>query len=901
MMRWLFLLFTLVLSTPAWSATYYVATTGDDSTGDGSLGNPWRNPQKCAASPIVAGDTCIIRDGTYSASPYTLLISSGAGSASGTASQPITIKAEHPHGTKIVQPTRNGQAVAVYIGRPYYIIEDFEVDGSTTTYDTGSSASHAGIGVYASNVTVRRNHVHHIARTMCNDSAFGNAGIFTNVGLSNILIEYNEINTIGRLRDGESGCTTVRFQHDHGIYITWGTDITVRRNLVYDTNRGFPMNIYSSSTSVHTRYKIQNNTFAGRSPTGLPNGHIIIGGTWVDGEITNNLFYQVDDQLAIQQFALSASSSGNSVSYNRTNINLPGASPLFGGATPTGFSYSNNSNNSGIGFTNALCTASDGGCQNTDFTLGVSSNAINTGTSVVGVNCTDACDQGAFETFGPVAASINASLLDVTYNPSYGPVQVGGAAGHSVGCTVSCGTLTVSNASLFSSANSIVRYTVSGFSGGNCVNTQTITKSFNSSTGVLTDSINIGGTRNQPVHSYGPFSVTNQCSGGGSPALPGTPHILYELDGNENDTSGNALHGTRSGGSYVEGKYGQALQGTDGTAVSVTAPYGSGINPSTQSLTITFGYEVPAGSESATRTVFGASLGTNQRLHISTQSGTWQIAIQSSATSSGTPSNLPVVAGWNRICLRVDSGTDTATLTVNNVTGTGGASKTYTSYTLASNLVVGLPSGFSTTVAGGGKWDRAVVYTTLISCNDDWLAWEPTATPTVGTYSQTATRWLRVMDDGSSGPVLYSTASTINVVQGGAVIHQSRTLCSGANCSAIGEKLWYTRNGGTAQEVPNSFTSDGVSFWGQNTVEHMYLGAASWSPSLSGTTQTTNVAQPTIDLDQDASIARNSVIRFASDATGTFCFHERDQNGNELSSVPTACVTLISPQANGAP
>lgn len=906
MIRLLAVFLTLTLSVPAWSATYYVATTGNDSTGDGSITTPWRNPQKCAAPPVAAGDTCIVRNGTYTATPYVILITSGGGSAAGTATNPITIKSENPGGAVLVQPTRNATAVTIYVSRPYYVIEGFDIDGSSTTYNTGTSTSHAGIGIYASNVTVRRNHIHDIARTQCGDSAFGNAGVFVAPGLSNILIEYNWIHTIGRLRNGESGCTTNKYQHDHGIYITWGTDITVRRNLIYDTNRGFPVNIYNTGTSVHTRYKIYNNTFAGRSPTGSPVGQIVTGGIWVDGEITNNLFYQPSTARVIQVFNLSTSSSGNVVSYNRTNVDVTGTAStfMFGGTSPTGFTQSNNTENSTIGFTDAACTQADGGCENYDFTLASGSNAINAGTSVTGVSCTGVCDQGAFETHGPVSASITASLLDVTYNTAYGPIQVGGATGHSVGCTTACGTLTVANASLFSSADSIVRYTVSGFSGGNCVDTQTITESFDASTGTLTDSINIGGTLNQPVHSYGPLAVTNNCDGGGSPTPPGSPHRLYELDGDGNDTSGNAGHATVSGGSFVAGKYGQALQGTDGVAVSATSDYGSGVNPSTQDLTIIFGYEVPAGATSLTRTFAGSSLGTDQRLHISAQSGTWQIAIGDSSTSVGTPSNLPVVEGWNRVCLRLDSTADVATLTVNNVTGTDGATKAIPNYTLASNIAFGLPSGFNTVVAGGGKWDKAVIYTSLVSCNDDWLAWEPPASPSVGTYAQTGARWLRVMDDGASGPVLYSTASTINVVQGGAVIYQSQTDCTAAACSAIGQKLWYTKNGGTAQEVPNAFTSDGVSFWGVNTSEHMYLGTATCciSGALTandGTTQTTNVAQPTIELAQDASIVRNSVLRFADDATGTFCFHEREQNGNELDSVPTACVVLIPPQASG--
>ncbi|MBO9610494.1 MAG: carbohydrate-binding cenc domain protein, partial [Paenibacillaceae bacterium] len=64
--------------------TYYVATTGNDTTGNGTIGNPWRTIQK-AASLMAAGDTCIIRAGTYreTVTPAN----------SGTAGNPITFKA----------------------------------------------------------------------------------------------------------------------------------------------------------------------------------------------------------------------------------------------------------------------------------------------------------------------------------------------------------------------------------------------------------------------------------------------------------------------------------------------------------------------------------------------------------------------------------------------------------------------------------------------------------------------------------------------------------------------------------------------------------------------------------------------------------------------------------------
>jgi hypothetical protein len=308
----------------------------------------------------------------------------------------------------------------------------------------------------------------------------------------------------------------------------------------------------------------------------------------------------------------------------------------------------------------------------------------------------------------------------------------------------------------------------------------------------VTDSVNIGGTLNQPVHSYGPLAVTNNCSETGVPTGP-PPHILYELDGDEEDTSGNNLDGTRSGGSYVAGKYGQALQGTDGTAVSVTAPYGEAVNPSTQSLTIVVGYEVPAGAENLTRTVAGASLGTNQRLHISTQSGTWQIAVQSSSVSVSTPSNLSVVAGWNRLCLRLDSGTNTATLTVNNTTGTGGATKAYTPYTLASDLAFGLPSGFNTSVAGGGKWDKAAIYTSLIDCNDDWLAWEPASPEASGTFTQAAWKARSL-----TANTLFGGSQPLKSIPSGAVGLSVQVDCTDAStaCTSIGFRPWYSKTAG---------------------------------------------------------------------------------------------------------
>lgn len=56
-------------------ATYYVDPAGNDTTGDGSSGNPWASPGKAAGS-MSAGDICRIQPGTY-------LIGNGTANTSG--------------------------------------------------------------------------------------------------------------------------------------------------------------------------------------------------------------------------------------------------------------------------------------------------------------------------------------------------------------------------------------------------------------------------------------------------------------------------------------------------------------------------------------------------------------------------------------------------------------------------------------------------------------------------------------------------------------------------------------------------------------------------------------------------------------------------------------------------
>lgn len=62
--RFIFLLVSFFFVATSHAATYYVSTTGNDATGDGSIGNPWLTLYK-ATSTVTSGNTIHVNAGTY--------------------------------------------------------------------------------------------------------------------------------------------------------------------------------------------------------------------------------------------------------------------------------------------------------------------------------------------------------------------------------------------------------------------------------------------------------------------------------------------------------------------------------------------------------------------------------------------------------------------------------------------------------------------------------------------------------------------------------------------------------------------------------------------------------------------------------------------------------------------
>lgn len=335
-----------------------------------------------------------------------------------------------------------------------------------------------------------------------------------------------------------------------------------------------------------------------------------------------------------------------------------------------------------------------------DLTLKAGSAAINAGTNVNLPFCTTP-DQGAFEVPTVVSGSIDGNTIDLTLCNPHPPTQLlSGISGWAASCSgTGCTPTSVSSVGVVTGSDTLVRLTLSGITGDACQVGQTWTVTFS---GTVTDSINIGSVLSQPLHAFGPLSLTNDCSGsaGGAQSYPGTPHIWYRFDGNANDSSGNNLHGTESGVSYVTAKYNQGTQTDDGQNDYIEVPYGNGVNPSTQSLTIAFGVYIDPSELGKTRDVIGTALGINQRFYIFRSStNNWRMGVQD---NSGTPTEFAVESGWTHVCVNFNATTDTAVLSINGNAGAvdEASAHAYTSYMLASNIRIGLPNGFSQTLGG---------------------------------------------------------------------------------------------------------------------------------------------------------------------------------------------------------
>jgi hypothetical protein len=378
MLKQLFLtVLLLAIAVPTWATTYHTNfSTGNDTTGDGSSGTPWKTLQKCA-DVATSGDICL-GTGTYTDTD-------SDGNVVETVSSGVTYRAATPLGATISLSGLNAANSGFAVLDSTTTIEGFIITGGTSN---GTSAAHAGVNLISGSGTIIQDNTFvDVARTVCSASAFGNAGVFS-ANNSSYTIRRNIFHSIGRLRNGESGCTdtVVNDQHDHGIYLQSGNGVVVENNIVYNIHGGFSLVVFGATL---TNLTIRHNTFVGEEGDASPNATVGLFSTINTADIVNNIIYL---QSGTQPHGIGLSGTYSSVSIRKNISNLDVTLH-----TATGVTIANNINDATIDFTD------DTG---RDYTLLSTSDAIDVGETISAVSADiigtsrpqgSAYDMGAYE------------------------------------------------------------------------------------------------------------------------------------------------------------------------------------------------------------------------------------------------------------------------------------------------------------------------------------------------------------------------------------------------------------------------------------------------------------------------------------------------------------------------
>jgi len=323
------LIVLLLLSYPAFAASYFVSPTGSDSAA-GSSGAPWLTCQK-AAQTMVAGDTTTVLPGTY--------INTGQGGSwngtsdnwacqfanSGTSGNVITMQCQ-TRGTCIFDGgvtcgaacdynATNGAREYISTGGHNYItITGFIIQ------NTGNDGIHDAANT-STNVTVQQCEIRQIGQHKNSLDAPGNGigeeGVYLNTGNTGWTFDADSFHDIGRTSN--SGQTLLHF--DHGLYAGGGT-LTVSNSIFYNITEGWCMQIDGGST-IH----IYGNTFYSTCGPYTNTSEIGAVELWSNNTITSisfqqNIFYSLTNGFG--GFAL------GTFSYTGVGTNLFDYNDIYG-------------------------------------------------------------------------------------------------------------------------------------------------------------------------------------------------------------------------------------------------------------------------------------------------------------------------------------------------------------------------------------------------------------------------------------------------------------------------------------------------------------------------------------------------------------------------------------------
>jgi pectate lyase-like protein/parallel beta helix pectate lyase-like protein len=253
------------------AATYYVAADGSD-TNPGTSSAPFQTLQQ-AADAALAGDTVVVRDGTYG---HQNAVTGGDGSNvdsipvvlhnSGNPSAWITIKSEHQWGAVLDCELLCDAYINLH-NASYVAIQGFVITrGYKEAIHSNDTAHH---------IVLQGNRFEFIANRW-SSSPLGLDGMYTSPNCHDFVIDGNVFHDIGRMNQNWL---------DHGLYLQ-GWNFTVINNLFYNIPRGWSIQAADGLGNV----LIANNTFAFPNGGGQV-GQIMLWGVQTNLTIQNNIFY----------------------------------------------------------------------------------------------------------------------------------------------------------------------------------------------------------------------------------------------------------------------------------------------------------------------------------------------------------------------------------------------------------------------------------------------------------------------------------------------------------------------------------------------------------------------------------------------------------------------------------
>ena len=273
--------------------SFYVSTSGSDTSGDGSAGNPFATIGHAVnrGIPAAGGHTVLVRDGTYM----------GTSTISRSFPATVTVRAEHPYAAKLTNVDGGREAIRFYIKGPARLViegfvltnrhPDYPCDGGREPYYVmhlqdasdilvannifiGNNApgtcneilkiNRSGADVYPKNITVRGN--------VFSEPANANgADIIDAVRpgevdiLENIFFSYPEISrsqsfiTLKR-QAPTTAARSPRYRISRNVFLGWGgkTD----QAFIQFGEDGVPEHEITDAL-------IENNLFIGDSPVGM--------------------------------------------------------------------------------------------------------------------------------------------------------------------------------------------------------------------------------------------------------------------------------------------------------------------------------------------------------------------------------------------------------------------------------------------------------------------------------------------------------------------------------------------------------------------------------------------------------------------------------------------------------